>query len=377
MKQLIERGFENVAVREDGQELIVWYENRVFRYEMTALGVVAAIASAEMQPAQGLTLVPQNLGIPLLSLSAPAETWRRFLAGSESPASFRAGLRVGRALKPREIAHSSYWKADFAARPLLAFELGRPTDTLQYMFAIAPELTLSPFGGSLLTGQIVIRLTDELDPFSSVVSLGRSTLSWAGWIPGSSLVALSGGILSVDRYGFAGEISRLAFGGRLEISGGGDLSGNLKFTDDAILYSSLDKWSAFVAATGRTPGPDLELRGSLARFMEGDLGVRMDLARRFHETTVGFFGIKTENDAVAGLRMTFPLPLRRLPYPRRVRLATVPAFPIVYRNSLGSIGDQVPLFNDTEWVRKGMFPTFVLNNVEDLRTAIRYVGVSE
>jgi len=368
--RLVAHGFENVAVRATPDETVVWYENRIYRYELTALGVAAALAADEA-PGPRLTLVPSSLGLPVLSVSAPAEAWTGVVRGRVSADAFRAVLEIGPGppLPTSAVAHSSRWKADVAVRPLFAFELGRPDDVFRSSFALAPEITLSPFPGSLLTGQLVIRLTNDLQPDAADVAPGRSTLSWAARVPGSVLFAASGGIFPDDRWGFAAEGSRLLFDGLLELVAGGDLSGRLEFTHDAVLYSSLEGWSLFGAATGRTPGVDLEVRGSVARFLEGDLGVRLDVARRFHETRVAFFGIKTEAATVGGVQLAVPLPVKRQLPPRRLRPATVPSFPIEYRDTLGDIGRQVNHFNDTEWVRKGLLPTFVRNNVGDLRRA--------
>jgi hypothetical protein len=373
--RLVEHGFENVAVQATGGETVVWFENRIYRDELTSLGVAAALAARDLPAADTLTLVPQNLGLPLLSLSAPSASWAQLVRGGVSPEEFRGDLRIspGRSLAGTARAHPPRWKTDVAVRPLWRFELGRPDDVFRSTFALAPEITMSPMSGALLTGQLLIRVKDDLDPEASDVAPGRCTVSGTGWLPRSVLVAGSAGIFPDDRWGVAGEAARVFLDGWLELGAGGDWSGRLEFTEDAILYSGLESWSAFAQATGRTPRVDLEVRGAFARFLEGDLGVRLDVARRFHEARVAFFGVKTEAETVGGMQLALPLPVKRQMQPRHLRPVTVSTFPIEYRDKLGNVGRQLSHFHDVDWVRKGLLPTYVRNNLGDLRRALPYL----
>jgi hypothetical protein len=294
--------------------------------------------------------------------------------GGISPEEFGANLRIGPG-RPSSAARakSPRWMTDVAVRPVWRFELGRPDDVFRSTFALAPEITMSPLSGTLLTGQLLIRVKNDLEPDASDVAPGRCTVSVAGWLPQSVLAAVSSGIFPDDRWGVAAETARVFLDGWLELGAGGDVSGRLEFTKDAILYSPLESWSAFAQATGRTPRVDLEVRGAFARFLEGDLGVRVDVARRFHEARVSFFGIKTEAETVGGLQLALPLPVKRQMQPRRLRPVTVPTFPIEYRDKLGNFGRQLSHFHDVDWVRKGLLPTFVRNNLGDLRRALPYL----
>jgi hypothetical protein len=369
--RLATHGFENVAVQAAPGETVVWFENRIYRDELTALGAAALLAAPDIPPSDVLTLVPQNLGRPLLSLSAPSGSWEALVRGRVPPEELGRELRIGpgRPIGGAARERSSRGNADAAIRPLWRFELGRPDDVFQSTFSLAPEITMSPFSGTLLTGQLLIRVKNDLEPEASDVAPGRCTLSWTGWLPEQVLAAASAGIFPDDRWGVAAETARLFLDGWLELGAGGDLSGRLEFTKDAILYSPLESWSAFAQATGRAPRVDLEVRGSVARFLEGDPGVRLDVGRRFHEARVAFFGIKTEAATVGGMLLAFPLPVKRQMHPRRLRPVTVSAFPIEYRDKLGNIGRQLSHFHDVDWVRKGLLPTYVRNNLGDLRRA--------
>jgi hypothetical protein len=371
------RGFENVAVDDAGAAapLLVYFENRVLRDELAALGAAAWIAAAGTEPAREVTLIPQERGVPLLGVTARAQDWTAFLSGRETAETFRrrvrvvpadadASLRSGPA-SPR--TSSSRWRTDVRVRPLFDFQLGVVDDPFRSAARLAPELLLSPARGLLLTGQLQARLHDGLDPSTRDFAPGRSTLSWGGWLPGGWLAAASAGLFAGERWGTAGEIGRLSRSGRLEIRAGGDWSGLLEFRRGSTFYSDPDAWSAFVAVTGRTERLDLEVTVTGARFLEGDTGYRADVERRFHEAEIGFFLVGTRVDKVLGVSLRLPLPGRRWSRPAPLRVTTVPAFPFEYRDSLNEIGQRASLFDDLDRLRRRLYPTFVRNNLDDLR----------
>ncbi len=375
-RALVAHGFENVVMDATPQAVTVWYENRIYRYEMAGLGEAAALASADLDSERTLIMVPENRGVPMVAVAAAAGDWRRFLAGDADASWFRGRIEVladGRVPRPPAGAVRSnprWWRTDLRLRPLLSFELGIADDPFQYSLWLAPEAVVSPVTGVLVTGQAQVRLHEDFDEFGRDVVPGRNTVSWGGRLPAGWLGAASAGLFPSNRYGVAARTGRLFRGGALEMQVGGDLSGFLKFSRHVVLYSRLETWSAFVAGTYRTRGIDLETTVTGARFMEKRLGGRLDVARRFGETRVDFFGIKTRDDSVVGMEFEIPLPVRRWSRPRTVRLATVPDFPLVYRESVQDVGRQVSMFDDIERLRMGLYPTFILNNLDDLRSGL-------
>ncbi len=382
---LTDRGFENVTVDAGPGGVTVWYENRIYRYEMAALGAVAWLSASALDPGTSLEIVPLNRAVPIVAVSAPAGEWVRFLNGDEDAGAFRGALRVstrgsGGASPPppgSRRLNPSRLRTDLELRPLFSFELGIADDPFQYSLYAAPEAVMSPATGFLATVQGQIKINDDLDPFARELSPGRNTLSWGGRVPGDWLAAASAGYFSDDRYGAAVETGRLFGDGAVEFRVGGDYSGYLQFSRGITLYSGLNAWSGFAAATYRTPGIDFEATVTGARFLEGKAGGRVDVARRFGETTVGFFAIKTSVRSVAGVTLAVPLPLAKDPRPARVRVATVDYFPFSYRESALRIGLRVPLFDNLDRLRKGLYPTFIRNNLADLRAALDDVRGSE
>ncbi len=379
---LLRHGFESVSIVSHDDTVTVWFENRIYRYEMTALGAVALLAAREADSATVLELVSVTRGVPNAAVSARAGDWSEFLLGDASADWFRERLVVRAGPRAESVpegrsrrweANPSRWKVDLAARPLFEFQFGLKGDPFQFGLWIAPEATLSPFRGGILTLQGKIRITDEFGSESRALAPGRATLSAARWFGGTWLAAASAGHFSEERYGVAAEMARLLGDGSFEVRAGGDLSGFIRFAKVSTTYSDIEQWSAFAAVTHRARGIDLETTVTGGRFYEGDVGARVDVLRRWGEVDLSFFGVKTEGGSIGGFRLSVPLPVERLGDPARVRLVTVPYFPWEYRESVDPVGLQVRLFDNTARFRKGLLPSVVRNNIAALREARRFV----
>jgi hypothetical protein len=378
-RELEAQGFEGVRTFHDGTAAVLKYENRVFRYEMKALGFAASVGTRGLPDETRLKIVPANRGIAILEVSASAGDWNAFLKGSLTAREFQTRVRVRQpgaddlpdleSGPPPSETGSSQWKADFGIRPLAEIQLGIADNPFEAGLWLAPEVTMSPLPGALLTGQVIIKLRDEFDAFARDVAPGRTTLSFWGRLPGSIAAVASAGYFPGNRYGIAWEAGRFIGNGWLELRLAGDYSGFLKFSrGDRVLYSDLKAWSGLGSAILRSPSIDVELNVTGGRFIHGDRGGRVDLLRHFGEADFGFFAIKTNEGAVGGFRINVPLPVERQLRPARFRPVMVPSFPFEYREDQEPTGKRVRIFDNLDRFRKGLTPMFFLNNLDDLRS---------
>jgi hypothetical protein len=369
---LVDAGFENVSVtRPTGGGLDVRYENRIERWDLPAVGRVAEACRWAVDDDAELAITPLVRGVPVRSLVARAADWGRFLDGLISAAEFRDALVV---TPPRPAggsapANSSRGRIDLALRPLFELQLGIADDPFQTMVAVAPELTVSPLRGFLLTLQARQELQDDLDDFNSPLEPGRNTLSWNGRLPGGLDMAASAGTFPDNRYGVVAEAGRyLDPGGYLEARVGGDWSGFYKFLNTGtVSYSDAGAWSGIGTLIGRIPDREVELTVAGGHFLSGDEGIRVDLLRRFGEVELGFFGISTDRGELGGFRFSVPLPARRWSRPSAVRLVTVPSFPFEYREDVAPLGRRVRMYDTIDRFRRGITPVGIAANTEALR----------
>jgi hypothetical protein len=375
--------FENVGVASTEDRVIVSYENRVYRDPLEAMGRLVSSAAALLDTGIVLEVRPLSRGIPVLSAAASAGDWLALLRGTMTADHFRTRLHVGdgsvapaNVLERATTGSSPWWKVDLAVRPITEIQLGIADDPFAMAFWVAPEAMLMPFRGALVTAQGIVEIEDEFDPFSRRIRPGRTTLSYGGWLPGSWLGTASIGYFPGNRYGVAFQTGRYIHGGDVEVRLSGDYSGFLKFSrNDVVLYSGLEAWSGVVSVVHRLSGLDLVTTASAGRFLYGDLGGSLDVARRFDETEFAFFAIKSDEGSVAGLRFRVALPVRRAAAPRRVRLTTVPDFPFEYREDTDLVGIRVNLYDDLSRLRQRLDPVFLRNNLDRLNDELGGTGV--
>jgi len=372
VRALVDKGFENVSVgRTADGGIDVRYENRIERWDLPAIGRVAEACRVAVDGDRPLAVTPLVRGVPVRTLTATADEWGRFLAGLTSAAAFRERLAVS---SPRRSAsssriNSSHGRIDLALRPLIDVQLGIADDPFQTAVAVAPELTMSPLRGFLLTLQARYELQDDLDDFNSPLEPGRNTLSWNGRLPIGLEMVASAGTFPENRYGVVAEMGRyLEPGGRLEARIGGDYSGFYKFLKGGtVSYSDAGAWSGIGTLIGRIPDRELELIVAGGHFLTGDEGIRVDLLRRFGEVELGFFGVSTDKGDVGGFRFSVPLPARHWSRPSSIRLVTVPSFPFEYREDVTPIGRRVRAYDTLDRFRRGVTPVGIASNTEALR----------
>jgi len=78
----------------------------------------------------------------------------------------------------------------------------------------------------------------------------------------------------------------------------------------------------------------------------------------------------------AGVNLRFALPVSKYMRPRTVRPTTVPEFPFTYKSTVDPVAVQITPYDNLDRLRKRLYPTFVWNEIEDLRTAHHYVSAS-
>lgn len=217
-KLLVRAGFENVAILEFNNDLIITYENRIYRYEMDALAAVMGIASKkiissnedleslekaiqslkekieaeearlipdtssgindqnnsrqdgrekleylDVKDYQNIILLPSNRGVPVVAVTIPFQSWKAFsdekingeILAEEIDISFDTD-DVWWLLKGEKKNNRSYLKLDLVVYPLVKTELDKYDDPYRIQFSLAPSLETSLGQGSLIRLQYLI-----------------------------------------------------------------------------------------------------------------------------------------------------------------------------------------------------------------------------
>ena len=362
MADLVEHGYENVAVVEDAGRIIITYENRIYRYETAALYEVLRRAEIHAGSTRQIILLLRRRNVAIVAFTACAK--------ADDEQAFD-GIQVSTDVAAYEHllgssarANASHFKLDLVIHPQFMVQLGNYDEPVESQVNIAPELTLSPWQGMRVSAQVILPLQNELGAAGDYVRPGLVTLSQMARLPHSIFLMGSAGYFTKDRYGLDVQAKKFFAGGRWSAGAQVGYTGHASFHRGDLLYSHPQDVSWSVNLEAFLPRYTLFVRSTTGRFVFGDVGTRVDVMREFGEFRFGFLGVATDEGENAGFTLSVPLPFGRYARPAPVRVRPARAFPWEYRSrGYPSHGVQYRTGNAIDDVWHGITPAFLMQNV--------------
>lgn len=335
---LVDKGLENVRVEwQHNGDLHVRYENRTYRSDTKALGVVLETTSG-LVPAQTLLkVVPLRDELVLGKVAVRAGTYQQFLRGELDAEELREGLTAdldtwgfdwpGAARDSSEEMNPSERRFDLAVRPGLEYEIGNEVDPFESTPLMWADLEGTVGGGVRLS----LRGRTELEGLG--LSVSRALLT--------KTVRAGGGnvLLTVS----VGKFWHARYGGFLE----GQWTNTSDRTRLGVRVARLgsepgDKgWDLTVGYLEREFGRyDLTARGLFGEFLATEeTGGLLELERRFGESSLAL-GLTLGHHQDRGLvRLSFPFGPERAKDPDGFRVRTSPDLEFDYVTHSYPAGD--------------------------------------
>ncbi|MFQ6131786.1 MAG: hypothetical protein ACE5R4_07095 [Armatimonadota bacterium] len=371
---LVDMGLENVRVTVRPGTVVVAYENRVFRNELTGLGAVLGAAAEVAPDDEQIVAVPKRRNVPVIAVIAEAEQMRRFMRGEAEPQELgdclRVSQNVGRFLRPgpgdetTPQANRSRLRPDLTAEPHVTYRLGQTEDPFMadLLFQPGAEVQLGRGALAAVRGDILL---DEGDArwgrayLSRVLrpGQGRALLSTTFGQIAPRLRAWHGEGL------FTSEDDRWRFGG--------------SFTRVGEDLFDLDKGNHSRSLLGvveyESQPLELTVRGSGGQFLFGDRGVRVDLVRRFGESEVSLTGIHSNLGNRWGINVRVPLGPGELPPPRCGRFRWAEDADISYNSTTLALGETMDYDFSLRAFRDELTGPYLLEHPEELHTAVPHL----
>lgn len=329
-RALLDAGLENVTV-EPGKGLQIAYENRRYRHSAFVLGIARAAADQPVLVGErrfgmiAAALQPLELGEKdEFKVLYPSDAW--------FPTTPQGAYRS-----------PTFRRMDVELGARVDYRVGQIFDPFQARFELEPRLRFNPWPGAHVRVGVVVPLQDDFElspdqPDADRVRPGRMSLDQFAWIPGVSLVSVSGGYFGENRWGVSGGVARPFAQGTWLVDAQIDHTGFLAFTREETVYSELDRTSAFAGVTYRPSFADVALRVRGAQFLYGDRGVDVELKRSFGDVDVGYFVQHTAGDDVFGMRLDVPVPPLTRETGSAIRVQPAPRFQLDFHDQGGPIG---------------------------------------
>ena len=393
-------GYENLAVRTTDSSLVVWCENRRIRYPVVWMIEAMALAAERVAPEMRVRVVAQRLARPVTTLSARAGDVRQWIDGRMPTSAFRRRLRIRFAGSDYAANRSnpSLRRFDLTLGPgRLLSQFGVPGDWIRAQFDVAADLKAALVPGLVGYGRLFIPLFNKGQAIGGDVRYnelrpGSVLTSYLQAFGATTFATVTGGMYelgnrSYDSYGVVVDVVHYSDDGTWAIGGSVGYLSYIAYTVNDEPQARARIWQIVWPPANRPYQAlvsyrfsefDLQLMGRWGRFLGGDRGWRVDVARRIGEIGVTIFGIRSDarfrgRDEIenrqdvrllGGIGLEIPLHPRRRGMTSTFRVTSAESFAWNYRYRVGDVGVGVNTKHGVENLIAQYSPTVVGNNLD-------------
>ena len=332
VRALVSEGFENVGIYREKQDVFLFYENRLYRWEIDGLSRVMKKAVAAYNDSTILHVVPMHHQVPVTVVTTGVKTYKEMRlepTGIMIPNSNHFALlncdSISTIRQKIKLQNSTFGKIDLIFLPGLRTQFGNFSHPVEWQASISPILQTSLWKGSLLSLQAMIPLHNELQYlYEGKARMETATINQLFRLPKNIFVYSSAGIFAFtnkigsniyfQRYGVVSDIRKYFLNGRVSAGVTAGYTGLMSFDGGYLKYYPEDTKINFAFfGEYREPKFDFTTRLTAGRFLYNDYGVKLEISRQFHELNLTFFVMKSdlksegEHGTVGGVRVSIPI----------------------------------------------------------------------
>lgn len=298
---LIDQGFENVQVAIQGENLMLSWENRVYRYETLAIAtILEKCPLSDISEKGNLILIPKYQNIAMVQVTIPMEALRKFRNRNSKEmdkgfdyVELDKEVLIEFASNNSMIEHpplfnSTRYKVDLSVEPQLRYLLGNFNNPVKTQVILAPTARVQLYKGLELTGQTLFSIQNDFNNDKRVTA-GLITLTKNMKFGKSTFMALSAGYFTSRRLGMLGQLQKYYLNGKLRIDG------QMGYTTYSTISGELTKshieerqyTMARIGAQYLIESYDLFVKASYGTYLFQDKGLRLEIFRQFGEIRIG------------------------------------------------------------------------------------------
>ncbi len=383
LKDLIGMGFENIGIQENKNEVYLFYENRLFRWEIDGLSKILKEAASTYNDSTILHLVPLHQRIPVSVLTTRISTFRKLQRDTTNYAQGDNPLQVSLnsdaanlILQKLKLHNSPLRKIDIFLLPGFRIQLGNFDNPVEWRFSISPVVQTSLWKGNLLSAEVLIPLHNSLQQqYEGKIRLEAATVNQMFRLPKNLFIYTSAGIFpfrnklsasaNFQRYGISTDLKKCFLNGRVSAGANVGLTGYLDINSGYLNYWPINRINFAVYAEYREPHFDFTARLTAGKFLYDDRAVRLDISRQFHETSLGLFVIKSdlrsdgELGTVGGISLSIPIAPRKSFKPSHIRVNMAKYFNFEFRErTIDPVATTFRTNNDWNEIFSNLNPDF-------------------
>jgi Exopolysaccharide biosynthesis protein YbjH len=316
---LVDQGLENVVVHRDGSRIQIAYENRRYRWNVTGLGVVLAIAAREAPEDAEIVVIPKMWGVPEMRVRVAAEDYLHFLDGSLPNREFarRFSVTYSRGGAPAAGENRSFGRTDITVGPGYHASFTTEDPNEGFYPRLLPGIEGALFPGIGFSGQQSIPLSRE------AAKLTQARVGGVLHPVGPLFLAVDGGRLSEDMDAVQGEAGWMSRSGRTSL--------RMTLAAGYDYYFAENARSALLTLTQWVGHSDIAFSLVGGRFWEGDQGAELLLQSGFREHRFIIGAGHSGGVTRVHVQAILPLGPRVQPEPRTLRFKIRDDFNARYR----------------------------------------------
>jgi hypothetical protein len=342
IEKLTDEGFENVSVSAKHDTLLVFYENRRFRFEPRGMAeLINIVANNNVGSFHILELVLLNNQVPMLTVSLPFEAYHDFFTNLIEAVDFNekvhASFDVAEFTQTKyPVYNSSRFKVDLPVIPTWSAKFGNFDNPVESNINLVPELNSTLGKGLTLKAQLIIPVQNDFLGITKkergVVRPGNITLNQFISLTDNFYMDITAGFFNKNRGGINFDIRKLFAEGRFQIGTNIGYTGYYSFTGIETEHYDKQKYlTAIIGSQYRYNPYDMVVRFEIGNFLYNVFTARFEVLRQFGEVQIGFFALATKDEYDGGFRFLMPLPPGRYGKLRIARIRPAEAFGWEYR----------------------------------------------
>lgn len=325
--KLQELGMENIRTTVVNGNTVASFENNVFRGSVRGIGK-AIVAGMEGMTSGRLQLVALDNGIAQLVITLPDTLIANYKSGKigleqvylEMGLSCSTDVAMKALEEDRKKDNSSAWKTDIVIYPQVLLENFNFDKLYSYAVNLSPAVELTMWKGALLTAQVVVPVATNLQGEYRKIRPGIMTFSQEVRFPGNIMGRMTVGNFTNNRIGAQVEVNYRTLNGRWEMGGELGTTGYSAITSDGWYIGTRQRVTGALKASVYVPQFNTQLAVRAGRYLYGDYGVRGDCTRHFGEYAIGAYAMYVEGEINGGFHFAIPLPGKKRPARKRVRV---------------------------------------------------------
>jgi hypothetical protein len=391
---LREHGFENLYLSSRADSaLMIYYENRLYRNELYASGIVAALAFDVVADFEKIVLVPCKRAFPVCELELDVRLYESLIRSDMEQAeqSTFSGLltvkNVSHALPflPMDLERPAIGKIDVTLYPTFSVHLGNYDDRFKMFFAVMPVVSTTLWKGAAVYAEASVPLYNDVNyhymRFKDYPQLSKAAFSQIVRLPFDVVTNFSFGAFNPNRWGLAGEVNKLLLNRRLAIGYSFEYTGFLLYYDNVWNYSKLNLTTDKMYAWYYSDMLNSQIGLSFNRYVMKDSGPLFEFIRNFKDTSVGFFFGGTEIDKFGGIMIRFPFSPKKRPTPSTFRVTLPRYYEYSYRatnyvyTQHAPIQTGISVYTGTKltYLYQNLTPNYVKRNAFLYKEAFDYI----